>query len=119
MPKRSPILLVLLTMVFSACYYDNEEELYPNDFCETTAVSWSVTIQPLMQTRCAIPGCHVPGAQTPDLSNYNSVKAQADAGRIKARVIDGVPSIMPPSGRLPSCDQKKLEAWLLQGAPNN
>jgi hypothetical protein len=111
--------LLMMVLFLGACYYDNEEELYPDNFCDTQAVTWSGTIQPLMQTRCALPGCHVPGAQSPDLSNYTSVKAQADAGRIRARAIDGTPSIMPPSGRMPSCDQAKLDAWLQLGAPNN
>lgn len=107
--------LVLLT----GCYYDNEEELYPFSFCDTENVTWANTIEPLMQTRCAIPGCHVPGAQSPDLSTYAKVKSQADAGRIQARVIDGAPSYMPPSGKLPPCEQEKLSIWLEMDAPQN
>lgn len=103
----------------TGCYYDNEETLYPNSFCDTGAVTWSGTIQPLMQSRCAIPGCHVTGAQSPDLSTYAGVKAQVDGGRIQARVIQGSPSFMPASGKLPNCEIQKVQAWITAGALNN
>ena len=117
---RKPSYMAALALVaLGGCYYDNEEELYPFSFCDTQGVSWAQDIQPLIQLRCATPGCHVPGAQSPDLTTYAAVKAQADAGRIQARVIDRVPSSMPPTGPLPSCDQLKIKRWLEEGSPDN
>ena len=108
-----------MAVLSTGCYYDVEEELYPDSFCDTTNVTWSADIQPLISTNCAISGCHVPGFQTPDLTTYANVKAAADIGAIKARAIDGDPSPMPPSGLLPKCDRQDLQTWLDAGAPNN
>lgn len=114
--RAFPLLFAVLS---SGCYYDIEEELYPNSFCNTENVSWSADVQPLISGNCAISGCHVSGAQTPDLSTYAGAKAAADAGAILARAINGDPSPMPGSGLLPNCDRQTLKAWLDAGAPNN
>jgi hypothetical protein len=121
MMRYAFLLALAATLVFgsSGCYYDNEEELYPNSFCDTALVTWASDIQPLINTRCAISGCHANGAVAPNLTGYTAVKAQADNGRLRARAIDGVPSIMPASGKLPACDIANLDAWLRAGAPNN
>lgn len=111
------LLLFLLPLV--GCYYDKEEVLYPNSFCNTTNVTWSGTIQPLVVSRCASPGCHVPGGQSPDLSTYTAFKAQVDLGRVQARAIQGNPSFMPASGKLPNCNIQQLQAWIDAGALNN
>jgi|688.fasta_scaffold03792_5 hypothetical protein len=110
---------LILALVLGGCYYDKEEVLYPNSFCDTTNVTWSGTIQPLVQSRCATPGCHVTGAQSPDLSTYSAFKAQVDQGRIEARAIQGTPSFMPPSGKMPNCNIQQLQVWIDAGALQN
>lgn len=119
---RTPILLALVAMLLLAtngCYYDKEELLYPSNFCDTTAVTWATDIEPLINTKCAISGCHANGTTSPNLTGYTAVKAQADNGRLRARAIDGVPSFMPASGKLPACEMAVLDTWLRAGAPNN
>jgi hypothetical protein len=119
MHNRRATLLLLATVLFAlpGCYYDTEEELYPNSFCDTTNVTWTADIQPLIQSSCAIPGCHVPGSQSPNLTSYSAV--QTNAAAIKGVIVDGAPFFMPPSGRLPSCDQQKVSQWVAAGAPQN
>jgi hypothetical protein len=112
-------LLPALALLFTGCYYDNEEELYPSSYCDTTAVTWSLTIEPLIQAECAVPACHVAGDQTPYLDTYTGVKAIADDGRLRGVTIDGDPFFMPSSGKLPFCRQQEIQAWLDAGAPNN
>jgi hypothetical protein len=106
-------------LLLPGCYYDNEEELYPDTFCDTAIVTWSGTIEPLVQGSCAIPGCHVPGGQSPTLTSYTAVKAVADDGKLLGVVVTGMPYFMPPSGKLPACDQNKVQAWIDAGAPQN
>ncbi len=120
MPRIHRIAVPLLLLLpLAGCYYDKEEVLYPNSFCNTTNVTWSGTIQPLVTSRCASPGCHVPGGQSPDLSTYTAFKAQVDLGRVQARAIQGNPSFMPASGKLPNCNIQQLQAWIDAGALNN
>ncbi len=118
MMMRSTILM-MLALALTGCYYDKEEVLYPNSFCDVTNVTWSGTIQPLVQSRCATPGCHVVGGQSPDLSTYSAFKAQVDLGRVQARAIQGTPSFMPPSGKMPNCNIQQLQTWINAGALNN
>lgn len=118
--RFSPVHMIILAAVaLSGCYYDNEEELYPGSaVCETTSVTWTSTVQPLIQARCATSGCHVSGGFGPgDFSQYTNVKSVVDNGRFQAEVIQA--GSMPPSGRLNACDIQKLLVWIDAGAPNN
>jgi len=61
-------LLVMSIMVlgFTGCYYDNEEELYPQaPECDTLNVTYSATIALIMETNCN--DCH--GGASPN-ANY-------------------------------------------------
>lgn len=113
-------LTVSLLALASGCAYDREDKLYPaasKPACDTAATTYSNDVSHIIGTNCAISGCHVAGAQVPDLSDYNKVFAQKD--RIKVRAIDeqSMPPLTQP--RLASCDHQKLAAWLGKGAQNN
>ncbi|HMC98031.1 MAG TPA: hypothetical protein VKG92_10265 [Flavobacteriales bacterium] len=104
------------------CYYDNEETLYPNSFCDTANVTYSGTIEPLVQSKCATPGCHVPGGDgAGDFTTYAGLVSQiVNDGPLLASIrwSPGA-TVMPASGKLPSCDIKKFEIWIAAGYPNN
>ena len=83
-------------------------------------VTYTKDIKPVMLSDCAIPGCHVAGGENPtDLDTYAGVKAIADNGHLKKRMIDGNPSFMPPAGKLSTTTLSNLQCWLDAGAPNN
>lgn len=118
-----------LTLLMWSCYAENEEDLFAipannstvkND-TNSTAVSFSMTIAPLISNNCATTGCHKNNAQSPNLVSYQDISSQA--ARIKARAVDENPSIMPPtsSGRPGLTAQQKsdLSSWISNGAPNN
>lgn len=120
------VTILLLTMGILAvqgCYYDNEEELYPNNFCDTTNVTYAITIDPIVQGKCATPGCHVQGGQgasVGDFTDFNAFRAQVTNGRVLRSVKrepSGVP--MPPSGSLRACEIRQIELWIAAGAQNN
>ena len=112
------LLWIIAPLFFVGCYYDVESELYPDFDCDTPVeVLFGEHVQPLVASQCATPGCHVSGDQSPDLSNYESIKASVDAGSLQSRAIDM--RDMPPSGSLPSCEIELIEAWIAQGALNN
>jgi hypothetical protein len=122
--KRLPnslILLTLLTLLFSGCYYDVEEELYPNTgICDTTNVTYAATIAPLLNQNCN--GCHSGAAPSGniDLSNYANVKICADNGSLYGSMIhDPNWSQMPKGGsKLDDCTLLKVKTWIDNGCPN-
>ncbi|MBP6313514.1 MAG: hypothetical protein WAR83_09690 [Flavobacteriales bacterium] len=121
--RRAYLFSLVLMMIgfLTGCYYDVEEELYPNKFCvvgdATMANYYTEQVAPIIETRCAIPGCHVAGGSAPgNFLQYTEVKARVDDGKIQLLVFDQ--RSMPPSGVLPSCDILKLQAWVAAGAPN-
>lgn len=115
-----PVCLVLV-MAQQGCYYDNEAVLYPANFCDTTAVRFSTTIGPIIQTNCAIPGCHVPGVtDLSDLSTFDGVHAQVLNGNLLQSVQRTGPiAAMPPNGKLSDCDINLIRIWITAGAPQN
>jgi hypothetical protein len=117
--KNIIILLILSSFILiSGCYYDVADELYPEGStvtCDTTVRGYAAKIQPMIGTNCAISGCHVPGAQTPDLSTHAEVAANADI--VKEQAI--INKTMPPTGPLPPCDILSLEQWINNGSQNN
>lgn len=124
MKKDLKILSVLFfssMLMFSSCYYDNEEELYEYynqaNPCDTAAVSFANDIMPMIQGNC-ITGCHVAGGSGNGIfENYNEVKAKVDNGSMMQRVV--VNQDMPPGGSLTDCQISQVQAWILNGAPNN
>jgi hypothetical protein len=112
-----------LCLAMTSCYYDNVEELYPNTDCDTTDVSYTLEIRPLLDQSCSYSGCH--GGPTPaallDLNDYSEVKKIADNGQFESRINRDVsdPQLMPPAGKLGSCQIETIEAWINQGALEN
>lgn len=80
----------------------------------TNIPSFSADIQPIINTNCALSGCHVSGAQFPPLTAYTEIKDKAD--RVKTRTGAGT---MPPSGALSSENVQLIADWVDGGAPNN
>jgi uncharacterized membrane protein len=124
--------LVNLTICFivvislNGCYYDVEEELYPNSSslaCDTSNVRYSVEVKGILDTRCN--GCHSganPSANI-QLGTYAGVKSYLDAS--SARFLssinqDGNASSMPQNQpRIPNCEISKISIWIAAGYPEN
>lgn len=121
-------LIILLTTVFvlafSACYYDNKESLYPtlNTACDTTAVTFSGSIAPLLSSSCY--SCHSTATAASfgnniKVESYTDVKTNsaAIAGSIKHT---GSYSPMPKNGgQLSTCSIQKFDIWIRNGMLNN
>lgn len=114
------LLNFILVVFLSACYYDNEEELYPSNMndCNTEQLTFTADIQPIINSSCAIPACHQAGGNGfGNFETYSGLKAILDNGSFENRVI--IQRNMPPNRELSSCEIEKLKEWLNQGAPNN
>ena len=121
----STILACIFTMIaFHAC---TKDQGVPASFnvnpCTTTAVSYSATIDPIIQSNCATSkACHKAGTTNADYSTYAGFAAKADPplgnGALRERVIAG-PNWMPDGNPLPDSLKNKIDCWLRNGAPNN
>jgi hypothetical protein len=113
--RLSVLLAAALVLGSTGCYYDVEQELYPGTSCDLTNTTYSGAVEPIVSTNCAVPGCHVGGGVSPDLSTYAGLNA--NVGAVEQRAL--ITKNMPPSGALSSCDQQKLQLWIDNGATNN
>ncbi|RME94840.1 MAG: hypothetical protein D6772_14025 [Bacteroidetes bacterium] len=116
---------LLLVSSLTACYYDNEEELFQFveevDCSAVVRATFSADIEPLLITHCI--RCHRNGREdgNVNLEGYDRVKPYVQNGALIGTVNHeaGWPA-MPPSGvKLPPCDIEKIRLWIADGAPNN
>jgi len=139
MKKIVLILLLIAGCVYSftGCVYDKKEVTNANT-CDTTSVSYSQTVAPIIATNCS--QCHSTNASSFGagggiaLDTYASLKSCADSSWLLPSIngqlnllpasyntLTGLPAASMPLG-LPSlgtCDLNQINAWVNQGAKNN
>jgi hypothetical protein len=116
------ILIVFIGSAGTGCSFDNEEEFYASTGCDTTAVTYSGSVAPILGQACT--SCHSPdGGTPPNLNNYAEIKNYIDQSpnEISARInfVDGVAPMPQGGNKLPLCDIRKIELWIAGGYPNN
>lgn len=117
------ILIIGIAMHFSACTFDNEEELFADAICDTTEVSYKDAVVPILQTSCL--ACHstanAPNFGSIDLEGYDDVSIYVDNGRLWGSINhDSGFLAMPLNGsKLPDCNLSIIKAWIEQGALDN
>jgi len=124
MKKLAGILFIALLV--SGCYYDSEEALYPklDSSCDTTGVTLSKSILPILQTNCF--GCHsttenASSGGSINLEVYSSLKQLAGQGNLYGAITHNPLNIpMPKDGaKLDTCSITKIKIWIDKGALNN
>lgn len=114
-------ILFAVVLISTACYKDNEEDLYPDNGCNTENVSFAQTVWPVLNNNCV--SCHSgPGASGGiRLGNYNEVVAAIDGGRFLGAIKhESGFSAMPQGGsKLSDCNINQIDAWIAQGKLNN
>lgn len=117
MIKRIFISLLMTGFVISACNNDKEDQLSPggND-CSGINATYAASVAPLIQSRCAVAGCHASGSTNGpgELTNYTQIKNAA--GSIRSAVVLGT---MPKGSSLSAGEKKIISCWVDAGAPNN
>ena len=120
------ILLLLAGLSFglavSSCEYHDEETLYPMP-CDSTMVTYSLSIAPIISQNCQNPECHGGDAIQSGipLEGYDNVKASVESGRLLGAIRhESCFSFMPKNtSKLSECDITKFEIWIADGYPNN
>jgi hypothetical protein len=55
------ILVAGIAAILAGCYNDKADKLYPlpaSTTCDTTTISYKTDVQPIINSYCAISGCH-------------------------------------------------------------
>ncbi|MEJ7645712.1 MAG: hypothetical protein WKF87_14050 [Chryseolinea sp.] len=79
-----------------------------------SGVGFSASVSTIIQTNCAISGCHVAGQQSPNLSSFANI--QSNAAGIKSRTAS---RSMPQGGTLTQAQINTIACWVDDGAQNN
>jgi hypothetical protein len=109
-------------MMMASCTYDSEELFFgtPGD-CDTTAVSYSEHISPVMAVSCN--ACHNSSSPSGGVitSGYVGLSAAASSGRLVGAVwhFSGYSPMPLAQPQLDSCSMKRIMAWVNQGHPDN
>jgi hypothetical protein len=116
-----PVLCFLAISMMNSCYYDSEEDLYPQGDCNTSNVSFSNDIQPILVNSCL--SCHSAAANlgNVNLEGHAAVLKYALNGSLVGSVRHSNPYSPMPQGaaKLEDCKISKMDAWVKAGAPNN
>jgi hypothetical protein len=122
MIKRG-LLGVLCAFLFIGCAKDHAKEIIPV-FCDTLEVTYTLQVADILNTNCALPGCHDAATATfgVDLASYdaavNSILS-ADVDILCAIKQDGSCFFMPPIPEPPlkQSDIVLVECWIENGMP--
>lgn len=81
--------------------------------------TYTAGIKTLVESRCAISGCHDGHSGIIGFTGYSPLKERADNGRIESFVFEL--KIMPPASAtaLTEDEKKLLQCWLDNGAPEH
>ena len=123
MKKTLKLGIAMFALAFmQSCYYDNEEELYPDTpVCDTLNVTYSGDVAIIMQDNCN--ACH--GSSFPQsgiiTDNYNDLKEIADNGKLWGAVNheNGYSPMPQDRPKLNDCDLSKIRIWINNGALND
>jgi len=109
--KKIFLLCLPLFITTLSCTYDVKEP-EPSAAC-SLSVSFDDTIKPIIESNCAISGCHN-GSQEPDLRSYAEIIRNKES--IKTRTSD---RSMPLGRTLTQTQIDAISCWVQQGALNN
>jgi hypothetical protein len=114
--------LTMGSSMLSACYYDNEEYLYPKtgqSNCDTISPTYVVSIAPIFENNCN--GCHSSSSSSGSIITDNHADLTTNINKVWLSInhLSGA-SPMPQGGtKLSYCDIAKIRNWRNLGMPNN
>lgn len=113
---------LIIVLVLQSCYYDNEEDLYPNPpECDSINVSYSADVWPIIASNCT--SCHSGGAPSGNvyLDNYDNIVIAAKNGSLIGVIKhENGYSPMPKGGAmLNDCSIAIIQKWVDDGTPDN
>jgi hypothetical protein len=117
------LLIGASVLYLAGCSKESEDKLAGTTTCDTTGISYSLQIVPILQNNCYV--CHGSGSTAGsggiDLSSYSKLKVYADNGYLVGNVTHAPGYVGMPYGlpKLPACEVNTIVAWVNQGTKNN
>jgi hypothetical protein len=116
-------LLIAVALVYTGCYYDKAELVYPQPaICDTVNMKYSADIVPILAANCYV--CHggtASGSGGRKFDSHALLVNYVNSGElVKAITHTGGVTPMPYNlPKLQECTINKIKAWVNRGAPNN
>jgi hypothetical protein len=111
--------LLVTSFTFEACKKDKTPEVIVPLECNDT-ISFSATIEPLINQSCATSGCHnSTGSGGYNFSGYTSIFNNREIILKTIRHEDGVTAMPIGAPKLSDTQINAVACWIQQGAPNN
>jgi hypothetical protein len=116
------IMIAVSVTWFSGCKYYNEVDLYPQpSTCDTTNVTYSQTITPILRDNCYV--CHSTSIASGGviLDTPEGVQVVATNGQLWKAVNHAAGVVPMPKDlpQLPACPLAQINKWITSGHPNN
>jgi cytochrome c553 len=109
-----------IILIFS-CSKKNEEDLSGGTTCNSTNMTYTVNIKPILQSFCF--SCHGNGLSQNGVNfdTYAGVKAVVDNGKLIGVIThaSGFPAMPQNASKLSDCNINKIQDWISRGALNN
>lgn len=113
--------LSIIVIIAVSCYYDNQEALYPtlSSACDTTNVTFSGTIQPIIDNNCLT--CHSNAATGGSvlLTTYAEVVSYSQRITGSIKHLSSFSAMPKGSAMLKDCSVKQWDIWVKKGMLNN
>lgn len=116
-----PFCFCLLFLSVFGFQFSCADHDFPTYNCPDNEVSYLEDIKPILESKCAISGCHNGslGADR-DWSNFNVFQENAQNGDVKNFVTNRImPPASSPAGGLSQDQINAIACWIDDGAPNN
>jgi len=116
-------LMTFFAILFSGCYYDKAEILYPGS---TTCVpvtnpTFNANVLPLLNTNCN--NCHAGTSPSGGikLDTYTEVSKYVKSGSLMGSINNAAGFSPMPKGanKMPACQINQIQDWITAGALNN
>jgi len=121
------LILPLIILILSGCYYDSEEALYGkpgSGTCDTSVAKFSTQVKQILNSYCLT--CHsnaaaLSGGGGIKLQDYADVKIYVLNGRLKGSIehASGFSAMPKGGGTLSACNLSIINAWITKGALND
>lgn len=79
-----------------------------------SGISFQASVKSIVDTNCAITGCHVAGTGRQDFSNFSNIKQHAEGIKSRTQSKD-----MPRGRTLSEAEIQQIACWVDDGAQNN